>query len=145
MKQFEHPSLQCLYCDDIRNEADGKTTIVGWYGKEAITLPPTEALNFPIMCIVGLLALPLATKISTLKVQFMQDENIVQSIDVPAEPVEAIQATDKESSHLEINKFGIQIRIILKLGIQINQPCILRLRVLLDDDELNGNGLRFIR
>jgi DNA-binding transcriptional regulator YiaG len=43
MKSLKHPNLQCIYCDDIRDEVGGKTTIVGWYVGVPVSLPEEGA------------------------------------------------------------------------------------------------------
>lgn len=143
MKPFEHVSLQCIYCDDIRDEANGKTTIVGWYGNEVISLPPEKPLVLSNLCVIGMVTMPLFSKFTSFKVELMQDENVVQSIIVPSEPVEAMQESDNGSSFPQIGK---QVRIAIKmLNMQISNPCILRLRIVLDGNEVSGNGLCFTR
>ena len=139
MKPLEHSSLQCIYCDDIREEINGKTTIVGWYdGSSTIVLPPEDALTLPSLCIVGLLTIPFELKIKSFALELRLGEKVLQSIRPPTESINAVN-DDRE-------KLGRQFRIALKsTNFKVSTPCALRLYAMLDDVELYSNGLYFSR
>lgn len=140
MKPLKHSSLQCIYCDDIRDEASGKTTIIGWYGGEHVQLPPEGPLLLPTLCVLGLAAIPLELKYTSFKVELLQDDVILQSVSIPPDSVKEMQEGNSGTF------MGKQIRVAIKLAnMQVNNPCVLRLRMLVDDDELYGSGLRFTR
>lgn len=140
MKPLEHISLQCIYCDDIRDETSGKTSIVGWYGGEHVQLPPDGPLLLPSLCIVGLVAMPLTPSYSSFKLDLMQGTDILQSINIPSDAVDEMQANGNGPS------MGKQIRIAIKMAnMQVSDPCVLRLRIVVDKEEIYGNGLRFTR
>lgn len=143
MKPLERPSLQCIYCDDLRDEMGGKTTIVGWYGGESVPLPVDGLLSLPSLCVIGLLAMPMEPRFSSMKVELMQDDNVLQSASMPHHALSEMQ---EGSSQPDPSSCGRQIRVAVKLNnMQISDPCILRLRVVLDDEAIYGNGLRFTR
>ncbi len=142
MKPLEHRSLQCVYCDDIRDEVGGKTTIVGWYGGEPIGLPTEGALLIPALGIVGMLIMPLEPKYKSMKVELLQDKNVLQSVVMPDQVFNKMQEEATTSSSI----FGRQARIVIKMNnLQVGEPCTLRMRITIDDEELYSNGLRFAR
>ena len=143
MKPLEHSSLQCIYCDDIRDEAGGKTTIVGWYGGNSVNLPAEGPLLIPTLGIVGMLVMPPEQKCKSMRVDFLQDENVLQSVVMPDQAL-------NEMHEKEVTTFapilGRQTRIVIKINhMQVVEPCTLRMRITVDDEEVYSNGLRFAR
>lgn len=140
MKPLENISLQCIYCDDIRDETNGKTTIVGWYGGEHVQLPLDGPLLLTSLCMVGLVAMPLTPSDTSFRLDLMQGTDVLQSVNIPPEAVEEMQTNSNGQS------IGKQIRIAIKMAnMTVSEPCILRLRIVVDKEEIYGNGLRFTR
>ncbi|MBK6998891.1 MAG: hypothetical protein IPH35_02570 [Rhodoferax sp.] len=146
MKPLERCSLQCIYCDDIRAEAQGKTTIVGWHTGEPIGLPAEGALLIPTLGIVGMLAMPLESKHESMKVELLQDQHVLQSVAMPEQALHEMQV-DEALTLAPLFGYQVhQVRIAIKMNnLQVAQPCVLRMRVTVDDEEVYGNGLRFTR
>lgn len=143
MKPLEQSSLQCLYCDDIREEAGGKTTIVGWYSGKPIDLPAESALLIPTLGIVGMLVLLPERKFKSMKVELLQDKNVLQSLVMPDQVPNEMQVEDATTSAPVL---GRQIRIVIKINnLQVENPCILSMRIIMDDEEVYSNGLQFAR
>lgn len=143
MKPLEHLSLQCVYCDDIRDEVGGKTTVVGWYGGDPIGLPAEGALLMPTLGIVGMLVMPLAPKFKSMKMELLQDQQVLQSVVMPEQALNEMQVEEAPTS---APQFGRQIRIAIKINnLQVAEPCVLRMRMTVDDEEVYSNGLRFTR
>lgn len=143
MKRLEHRSLQCIYCDDVREEVGGKTTIVGWYPAHDVQLPAEGELFLPSLCVLANILAPLDQPFTSMKVELMQDEQVLQTIEPPEQVLVEIQEQAKKSpGPLE----ALQIHVAIKLqGWRTDQPCRLHLRATLDDEVLYGNGLRFAR
>jgi hypothetical protein len=144
MKPLERTTLQCIYCDDIRDEVGGKSTIVGWYGSDApVALPSEGALVISSLGIIGILNLPPDSKYKSMKVELLQNENVLQSVVMPEQTLNEIQ--------LPVNQtpkplFGREVRVAIKMSnLQIAEPCVLRMRVIVDDEEIYSNGLSFTR
>lgn len=144
MNPLKHTTLLCLYCDDIRQEVGDKTTIVGWYGGGAnVHLPAEGPLLIPSLGIVGVLTMPLDSKYKSMKMELMQDENVLQSVVMPDQAVNEMQVP---VGHAAKPLFGREVRIAIKMNnLQIAEPCTLRMRVIVDDEEVYSNGLGFER
>lgn len=144
MKPLEHTSLQCIYCDDIRDEVGGKTTIVGWYGSGvAVPLPAEGALSIPSLGIIGVFTMPPDSKYRSMKVELIQDEIVLQSVVMPAQALNEMQVPVGQTAK---PLFGREVRMAIKMNnLQIANPCILRMKVVVDDEEVYGNGLGFER
>jgi hypothetical protein len=143
MKSLKHPNLQCIYCDDIRDEVGGKTTIVGWYGGVPVSLPEEGALLIPSLGIIGVLTMPSDSKYKSMKVEFMQNEHVLQSVVMPDQALNEMKVPVDQSAE---SLFGREVRIAIKMiNLQIADPCTLRMRVVIDEEEIYGNGLDFER
>jgi hypothetical protein len=143
MKALEHPSLHCVFCDDIRDEKSGKTSIIGWYGAKSVELPPEGPLLLASFGIVGLLGIPLELKCISLKMDLLQDDHILQSVTLPEQALSQMLVDEQSSSD---PTSGRQTRIaIMTNNLTIEDPCIVRMRITLNDTEINSNGLRFVR
>lgn len=143
MKPLEHRSLQCIYCDDIRDETGGKITIVGWYGGEPISLPAEGALLIPALGIVGMLTMPPEPKCKSMKVELLQDQHVLQSVVMPEKSLNDMQVDEVLT---DVPQFGRQVRIAIKANnMQVAEPCMLRMRITVDDEEVYSNGQRFTR
>jgi hypothetical protein len=143
MKSLENFSLQCIYCDDIRDEAGGKTTIVGWYTGDPIELPEVGSLLIPTLGIVGMLVMPLEPKYKSMKVELLQDQHVLQRVLIPDQALhEMLDVKATRGAPL----FGRQARIVIKMhNLQLEDSCILRMRITVDDEAVYSNGLRFTR
>ncbi|PIT74343.1 hypothetical protein [Limnohabitans sp. JirII-31] len=140
MNSLENFNLTCIYCDDIRDEVSGKTSIVGWYPVEPIQLKAEEPLLLPTLCVLGLLSTPLDLKFSEIKVELLQNENIVQNVTVPE------QSLDQVTSDLGGSNLGRQMRVAFKIvNLQVSEPTLLRMRVTIDGQALESNPLSFVR
>lgn len=96
-----------------------------------------------MLCVVGIVVLPLAAKFSAFKLELLNDDSVIQRIELPPEVVADIQ---KEDQSIPVPIQGRQVRLAMKLaGVQIKEPCVFRVRVLLDEIEVWGNGLEFSR
>lgn len=143
MKRLKHRSLQCIYCDDVREEVSGKTTIVGWYPAHDIALPAEDGLFLPSLCVLANILNPLDQPFKSMKVELMQDDQVLQTIEPPEQALLEMQEQAKKSpGPLE----ALQIHVAIKLlSWRTDQPCRVHLRATLDDEVLYGNGLRFTR
>lgn len=143
MNPLDHVTLQCIYCDDIRDEVGGKTSIIGWYSGEPIAMPPEGFLLLPTFCLMGMLALPIDTQFKTLKLEMLQDEEVLHTVVIPEQAVKDLQTGE---AHTATPLFGRQARFAIKMNnFAIVKPCIVRMRITLDDLVVNANGLPFKR
>ena len=140
MNQLKNCSLTCIYCDDIRDEVGGKTSIVGWYPVESILLKTEEALLLPTLCVLGLLSAPLDLQFTELKVELLQGENIVQNVTIPEQSL--VQVKNDASGPLNSHQMRIAFKMI---NLQISEPTIIRMRVTIDSQNLDSNSLQFVR
>lgn len=142
IKPLENSNLYCIFCEDIRSEVDGKSSIVGWFSDGTQIMMGGNPMLLPKFSMVGILTVPKAKQPSELKLDLMKDEEVFQSISIPQDKMaEAKKASSANPTPMQA--------VALRLAIQtanflIDRPCTLRMRVQFDDTELYSNGLQFV-
>ena len=140
MKQLEQSRLTCIFCDDIRDELSGKTNIIGWFPSDNIVLNNNEPLVLPTLCVLCLLIISADKTTASMKVEMLQGETVLQSMNVPIESLEQMKEVFAKDAK------DREIRIAMKLiGFQVNESTSLRVRVTMDGQVIEGNALRFVR
>jgi len=78
--------LHVMYAEDIRDEVDGKVSILGWNErKNTLKLPDKTPLFIPRLAIHGSLRIPEDVIISTLKIAIYFDDHLFTIQDVTEE------------------------------------------------------------
>lgn len=140
------PSGYTLFCDDIRHEVTGKTTLVGMYNSQLIVTGNLPVV-LPKLCASITIRLnpPLNHLKPVIKVfRTDQDEPIfVCEVDIPAVSTENIpRATDHlESDALTVMQFSVNAQFE---SFEIERPCALKVRVFIGDDELRLGALQIV-
>ncbi|MFN0045598.1 MAG: hypothetical protein ACKVOS_03945 [Sphingorhabdus sp.] len=140
------PDGYTLFCDDIRHEVTGKTTLVGIYNSQLIITGNLPVI-LPKLCASITLRLnpplhPLKPVIKVFRTD--QDEPIfVCEVDIPAVDPEKIPQVNQ---HLEPDAVTfIQFSVNAQFeSFQIEKPCALKVRVFIGNDELRLGALQII-
>ena len=140
------PGGFAIFCDDIRHEVTGKTTLVGAYNNQLIvtgSLPVT----LPQLCAaITLRLLPPKERIKPIVKIFRSDElEPLFVFEADIEPVEA-QLIPAPSPHLEPDSVTfMQMGITAQIqGLVINEPCALKVRAFIGDDEVRLGSLQIV-
>lgn len=124
-------SLSGYFCDDIRRELSGKVTLVGCYEGDL------EVAQFPAMlpklCAAVRIITPFNRPLKRVHFKVTKDDEVL--IDGVAE-LEAVESGIKEDSEvlMMFSHFVIS-------PLQLDAPCIIRVRADVDGEELSGLGL----
>ena len=141
IKPLEHSSLYCIFCDDIRNEVDGKTSVVGWYADGTQILMGGAPLVLPKFSMIGILTIPSEKRPSEMRVDLLKDDEVLQSISIPYDKLDDGR---KDSQPKPSSLRGLALRLAIQtVNFPIDRPCMLRMRVQFDSIELYSNGLEF--
>lgn len=141
IKPLEHSSLYCIFCDDIRNELDGKTSIVGWYADGTQVLMGGVPLLLPKFSIVGILTIPIEKQPAAMTIDLLKDEEVLQSISIPHDKLDSARdVSQRKPSSPRTIAFRLAIQTV---NFPIDRACTLRMRVQFDSTELYSNGLEF--
>lgn len=140
------PGGYTIFCDDIRHEVTGKTTLVGVYNNQMIvtgSLPVT----LPQICAAITLRLPPPNDAVTPIVKiFRSDEpEPLFVFEADIEPVEAelnpVPPPNLEPDSITFMQMGITAQM---QGLIVSQPCALKVRAFIGDDEVRLGSLQIV-
>jgi hypothetical protein len=133
--------LTCLYCDDVRLEADGRSSIVGWYAQD-VFVAPAEA--FPLvlhsLAVVLLLHVPTGNAVTDLTLKMLVGDEDRYSVEASAKDLQAMLADAQKA----IDAQGVQtIRIVMKFpNLEIPSPGTVCFVAKVGGAEVRSNPLR---
>ena len=111
MDDVRNMVLTCLYCDDVRLEADGRSSIVGWSAQDVFVAP---AGAFPLvlhsLAVVLLLHVPTCNAVTDLTLKMLVGDEDRYSVEASAKDLQAMLADAQKA----IDAQGVQtIRIVM--------------------------------
>lgn len=126
-------TVEAIYCDDLREEAGGKTTIVGWYPDSQVYLPEDGALHLSKLCILAIVRSSDERPIKKVQVELLADGKVIRSVELPPEAL-------TEDGLPENGRFPIQVQMAMELpNMRADTPSKLWLRVSLGDEVIESN------
>jgi hypothetical protein len=138
--------LHSLYCDDVRNEVGGKTTLVGVYESE-LNVSATDSNNLPVslprLCITVTAQTTAVKPFAKLKFKLLKDAEVIQEITVPQEGLLSLveETTDTEKG------FHTLRALFVAQPFTIDSSFVLRIQAETESEELMASGLKvnFVR
>jgi hypothetical protein len=140
------PGGYTIFCDDIRHEVTGKTTLVGVYNNQMVitgTLPVTLP---QIFAAITLRLAPPDKLISPVVKIFRSDEaEPIYVIEAEIEPTEP-KLIPTPAPYLEPDSVTfIQMGFAAQMqGLVINGPCALKVRAFIGEDEVRLGSLQIM-
>jgi len=127
--------LSVIYADDLRQEVDGKITIVGMY--QAQMLVPVFPISLPKLAVLMTAVTPADQPFGKLTLQLMKDDEVLQSLDLDLTGQGVVSlAQDQEGAAIMELNFA---NIISPL--QLDGPCQLRARLETEQGPVVGRPL----
>jgi hypothetical protein len=146
MKEIRWPTPfgYALFCDDIRNEADGKTTLVGVYSSEMVFHAGLPAVLPKFGIVVKFFELPNESKDSVkLEIFLPGDSEDVPSI-VSEIPFDQIRAMPKlEGTHDDDMRIGATFNLVVS-PLNILKEGHIRVRAIRGDQIVRLGRIRVI-
>lgn len=138
------PSGYAIFCDDIRQEITGKTTLVGVYNGHLIVTGSLPIILPQICAAITLRLAPPEARIRPIVKIFRSDQDeplFVFEADI--EPVEP-QLLPLKLPHLEQDAVTfMQMGVTAQMqSLVINEPCALKVRAYIGDDEVRLGSLQ---
>ena len=87
------------YCDDIRQEINGKLSLIGCYGPDLVVNQRLPVV-LPKLCAMVFVVTPISTPFRALKVRILRDQELITEIEVPDENFAAMAADVAEGMRL---------------------------------------------
>lgn len=132
--------LTCLYCDDVRLEADGRSSILGWHAQDVLVTPFAA---FPLvlhsLAVVLLLRLPAGKSVPDLTLQMLVGDEVRYSMAASEQDLQAMLADAQKA----IDAQGAQIiRVVMKFpNLTIPSPGPLCFEAKVGESEVSSNPL----
>jgi len=145
MRPLEHRQLHCIYAEDMRQEVNGKATIVGcWQPGTFVHMPPTGALLLPRLCVSVIFYTPLDRPYAQVKMTLQVGDQVLGEFDLDQ------RSLNGATAHVPLLpgeiRWAQQLGLNLELSnVPIMEPGILHINALADGEELCSNGLYFRR
>ncbi len=140
------PGGYTIFCDDIRHEVTGKTTLVGVYNNQMIVAGAMPITLPQIFAAITLRLEPPAVGLKAIVKIFRSDDSeplFVFEADI--EPMDAqlipMQLPNLESDSVTFMTIGITAQM---QSLVIDKPCALKVRAFIGDDEVRLGSLQIM-
>jgi hypothetical protein len=140
MHEGDNMVLTCLYCDDVRLEADGRSSILGWHAQDVLVAPSRA---FPLvlhsLAVVLLLRLPAGNSVPGLTLKMLVGNEVLYSVAASEQDLQAMLADAQKA----IDAQGAQtIRVVMKFpNLTILSPGALCFVAKVGESEVRSNPL----
>lgn len=136
-KRFVHS----LYCDDVRNEIGGKTTIVGIYGNELNVSAPEngDVVTLAKLCVAVTVQTPKEQPFLTLRLKLFKDDEVIQQIEVPSKDLVEAAATTEENEQKNFHTFTA---LFVAQPFPIASSFLLRVHAETESEEIMASALK---
>lgn len=135
-----NPHIETIFCDDIRDEVNGKVSYIGTYN--ANLFAKEFPITLPKFCIALKIVLPLDYEFKNIELNVFKDEDTLIQANIDESQLEAYSqlVKDIKDEDRENRIFTFQTRIIASPFL-IESESILRVRAKIDENEFRGAGL----
>lgn len=137
------PYAHAIYCDDIRDEVGGKSTLVGVY--HGSLLVQSFPVTLPKLCVMLQVVMPAELVPEGLKIKVMKDHEVLAEGEMlPPDFQAAIAAIPEEERGAEPSqeKAWVVASNFIFSPMKLDGPGVISARVEAGDREIKANGLR---
>ena len=133
--------IYCLYCEDVRKEASGQSTLLGWF-TGPVTLKTYPSILQKLTVVVTIHS-PATEPIQTASVFVTLGKTRIHEIHLPESELQKLHEQIQNSPANEVR--GMDIQVVVSFGpLIVDEPTNLRASALIDGELFEGNGLRFL-
>lgn len=130
--------VHVLYCDDIRQEVNGKMTLVGCYGSELLVGQPAgHPIVLPKLCALVDVVTGVGNPFKKLVVRAFSSDDLLGEMEVPVDASMPPTSGDDDSMLLILR--AVMTFVPFVVG---DQPGKLRIEVETEAEKLRAPGLR---
>jgi len=136
--------IETIFCDDVRHEVGGKLSFMGIYSNVMFVQ------NFPIvlpkLCLSIKVVAPVKDPFRSLKIRILKNDETFQEIIIDKDQIENSMALAEDITEDERNNRVQSLNFIAVFSpIEIEEPCIFRVRGITENEEMRGIALRVIQ
>lgn len=134
------PFLFVEYADDVRQEVEGKTTIVGMY-RGGMTVQGELPQQIPRLVSIANLMVPATLLVEKLEFHVVWNSRVLQKLVVPANLLQ--QAGDQIETGEDAKNFGFTFQAVaIMQPFEVKEPGKLQMVALLNGEKIPGNVLQ---
>lgn len=137
------PYAHAIYCDDIRDEVGGKSTLVGVY--HGSLLVQSFPVTLPKLCVALQVVLPAESVPEGMKIRVMKDDELLAEGEMALADfeaaMEAIPEEERGPEPSEEKAWVIASNFIFS-PMRLDGPGMIRVQVEAGGREIKANGLR---
>ncbi len=130
--------MHVLYCDDIRHEITGKTTLVGVYG--SVMFVREFPAMLPQLCVAVWVMLPFGAPPKSLRIKVLFDDNQLAEMDIGTEDPEQVKLPAGE----DFAWISAQPQLVFS-PLEIPGPGKISVQAVADGKELSSASLRIMK
>lgn len=132
--------LHVIYADDHREEADGRTSIIGWHEqKSSLHLPKSHPMLVKRLAVHGTLCIPEDTAIESLKIALYLGEDLVTMQDVTKQATENPDLEPRYKGK-RLNPPMYSFNFMLE-HVSLREPSVFAVTALVNNIAVQGNRL----
>lgn len=133
MSTLKHPYIHCMYAEDVRQETDGRFSVIGVFaGGLKVVSAPTQ---IPKLAVIADVFIPQGVLPKNIKVEVLRDNEVLQTIQPGTELFNALENTkDMQGMFFQV--------VVGFVGFPIEAPTSLQARAVIDDLVLESNHLK---
>jgi hypothetical protein len=139
MSKPQGMNLTCPYCDDVRLEADGRSSILGWYAQDVLTSHAPFPLVVHHLAAVVILSLPFSVQVQSLNVEMWVGSELRYSVNPSDTDLEGLLV---DSQKAQPSADIARIRMLMKFpNLEIAQSCAVQFRANVNGQQVSSNVL----
>lgn len=133
--------VQTIFCDDIRHEMGGKVSYIGVYSGGLFV--PSFPVILPKLCLSVKVVTSADEPLNTLTLRVLKDDETLQKIVLDERQLAAASESPEEMSDEDlVERIHVAQFMLVFSPLQLDGPCVLRVRVQTEDGELWGVALK---
>lgn len=134
--------VSATYCDDVREEIGGKLSYMGVYGADMVVggFPVT----LPKFCVALRVVTPADQPFRAVKFQLFRDTDMLAEANMDESQLEASQVLNGVPESDRKDMFLAVQGMLVFAPLSLEAPCVFRIRVITESEELRGPGLRVL-
>lgn len=133
--------VETLFCDDIRQEVNGKVSFIGAYS--AALFVSAFPATLPKLCLSVKVISPADDPLGSLTLRMFRGDDVLQEIVVDEEQIsKATELVEELSEEEKKDRLQMAQFMLVFSPIQFESACTLKVRIQTEDGELRGMGLK---
>lgn len=133
--------VQTIFCDDIRHEMGGKISYIGVYSGGLFV--PSFPVILPKLCLSVKVVTSAKEPLNTLTLRVLKDDETLQKIVLDeGQLAAASEIPDEMTDEDRMERVHIAQFMLVFSPLQLDGPCVLRVRAQTEDGEMRGIALK---